>query len=130
MKMLLAVAAGGAVGAGARYLLVGPLAHLAGPHGLAGIPVGILAVNTLGSLTMGALVEATALAWSPPPELRAFLVVGVLGAFTTFSSFALEAVVLLERQAPWQSGAYVAASVVLSIAGLLAGMGAIRWLLT
>lgn len=130
MKILLAVAAGGAIGASARYLFLGRVAHLVGPHGLAGIPVGILAANAIGSLAMGVLVELTALTWSPSPELRAFLAVGVLGAFTTFSSFSLEAVLLFERHALWQFGAYVITSVVFSITGLLAGMWAVRWLMT
>jgi CrcB protein len=130
MKMLLAVAAGGAVGAVARHLFVGQVGHLVGPHGAAGVPVGILAANVAGSLVMGALVETMALAWSPGGALRAFLTVGLLGAFTTFSTFSLEAAVLLERHAIAHAAGYVLASVILSIAALFAGMWGVRWLLT
>lgn len=118
MRIALAVAAGGAIGASARYLLVGGLDHWLG----AGFPMGTLAVNALGSFMMGVLIEVTALVWSPSPELRAFLVVGVLGSFTTVSAFSLDVLVLFERGAGGLAGLYLAASVTLSLAGIYAGM--------
>lgn len=130
MQMILAVGAGGFLGAVARYLLVSRIGHVLGPNGVAGLPVGILAVNILGSLLMGMLVSVLALAWSPPAALRALLSVGVLGAFTTFSTFSLEAVTLIERGAWSQAAVYVLGSVLLSVLGLLAGLWGMRWLLS
>ncbi len=118
MRIPLAVAAGGAIGASARYLLVGGLDHWLG----AGFPMGTLAVNALGSFMLGVLIEVTALVWSPAPELRALLVVGVLGSFTTVSAFSLDALVLFERGAGGLAGLYLAASVTPSLAGIYAGM--------
>ena len=118
MRIPLAVAAGGAIGASARYLLVGGLDHWLG----AGFPMGTLAANALGSFMLGVLIEVTALVWSPAPELRALLVVGVLGSFTTVSAFSLDVLVLLERGAGGLAGLYLAATVTLSLAGIYAGM--------
>jgi CrcB protein len=130
MQMILAVGAGGALGAIARYLLVSRIGHMIGPNGVAGVPVGILAANVLGSLAMGLLTEYLALVWSPPAAVRAMLSVGVLGAFTTFSTFSLEAGVLLERGDYAPAAAYIAASVGLSLLGLFAGLWIMRSLLT
>jgi len=130
MKTLLAIAAGGALGALARHGLVGRFESLFNGQQLIGMPVGLIAVNALGSLLMGALVAASALAWSPGSAARAFLAVGLLGAFTTFSTFALEASTLIQRGALGHAALYIGASVGLSIAGLFAGMAGVRWLLT
>jgi len=130
MQMILAVGAGGFLGAVARHLLVSRIGHWLGPNGVAGMPVGILTANVLGSLLMGMLVGVLALAWSPPAAVRALLSVGVLGAFTTFSTFSLEAVTLIERGAWSQAAIYVLASVLLSVLGLFAGLWGMRWLLT
>ena len=123
MNTLLAVAFGGAVGAVARYLTMSVLGLWFG----AAFPYGTLIVNTLGSFVLGAIVELSALVWSPSAELRAMLVIGVLGSFTTFSAFSLDAVTLYQRGDYAACGVYVAGSVVLSILGLFAGMHAIRW---
>ncbi len=126
MGIPLAVAAGGAIGALARYLLVGGFDLWLG----AGFPMGTLAVNALGSFMIGVLIEVTALVWSPSPELRALLVVGVLGSFTTVSTFSLDVLVLFERGAAGQAAVYVLASVTLSLAGIYAGMRLLRLALT
>ncbi len=125
MNMLLAVAAGGALGAVGRYLVMSQLGHWLGT----GFPYGTLAVNIIGSFVMGGLVEAMALVWSPSQELRALLVVGLLGSFTTFSTFSLDVYVLFERGQMQAVALYMAGSVVLSIAGLLAGLRVVRLLL-
>ena len=122
MKMLLAVAAGGALGAVGRYLVISAVGLVFGT----GFPLGTIVVNVVGSFVLGALVEAMALAWSPPPELRAMLVVGVLGAFTTFSTFSMDVVLLYERGALGQAAVYVGASVVLSIAAFFLGLSLLR----
>lgn len=125
MKMLLAVAAGGALGAVGRYLAIGQIGHWFGT----GFPLGTIAVNVIGSFAMGVLIETTALVWSTSQEMRAFLAVGVLGAFTTFSTFSMDVALLIERGAFAQAALYILASVALSIAGLFAGLHLMRSLL-
>lgn len=112
----IAVGFGGALGAMARYG-VGVAAVRAFGHGF---PVGVLSVNILGSFLMGVFVVLAAqrglTSWAP------FVMTGVLGGFTTFSAFSLEAVTLYERGEPTQAGLYVGLSVVLSIGGLVMGL--------
>ncbi len=122
VQVLTAIAFGGAIGAVARHLVVGQVALWTG-HGF---PFGTLTVNVVGSFVMGLIVELSALAWSPSPELRAFLTVGFLGAFTTFSAFSLDAVALYERGALLLCAAYVVASVVLSIGAFFAALALVR----
>ncbi len=124
--MIAAIAAGGAVGAVGRHLVNGLAASLFG----LGFPAGTLIVNVSGSFVMGVLVELGALAWSPSPELRALLVTGLLGAFTTFSTFSLDLVTLFERKAHLAAGLYFVGSIVLSIGGLVLGMRLMRMVLT
>ena len=126
MTAVLAVAAGGALGAVARYLVFVQMGQWFG----VGFPWGTITVNILGSFLMGAFIEASALVWSPSPELRAFVVVGVLGAFTTFSTFSMDVVALAQRGAYAPAAAYIAGSVVLSIAALFVGLRLFRALLT
>jgi CrcB protein len=80
----------------------------------------------VGSFVLGALIEILALVWSPGEGVRALLVVGMLGAFTTFSTFSLDVVTLYERGALAAAAAYVIASVVLSVAALFAGLWVVR----
>jgi fluoride exporter len=119
---VLAVAAGGVVGAVARYLVYVATAHLIGP----GFPYATLIVNVVGSFAMGVLVETMALQWSTSTEMRLFLTTGVLGAFTTFSSFSLDFAVLYERRAYALCALYTIASVVLSVGALFAGLHLVR----
>ncbi|WP_425406020.1 fluoride efflux transporter CrcB [Hwanghaeella sp.] len=122
MKTVLAIAAGGALGALGRHYLAYHVNALIG-HGF---PWGILACNVLGSFAMGVLVELSALVWSPSVEMRAFLAVGILGAFTTFSTFSLDIVLLLQRGDMLKAGLYVTASVLCGVIGLFAGLQLIR----
>ncbi len=122
VKMLLAVAAGGAVGAVGRYLVISAVGHIFGT----GFPLGTIVVNVVGSFVLGALIEALALVWSPSPELRAMVVVGVLGAFTTFSTFSMDVVLLYERGALGQAALYIGASVILSIGAFFLGLHLLR----
>ena len=125
MKMLLAVAAGGALGAVARYLAASQVMQWLG----AGFPYGTLTVNVVGSFILGLLTETMALAWSPSPELRALLVVGVLGAFTTFSTFSLDTLLLIERHQWALAALYILVSVAFSVGGLFAGLRVARLVL-
>ena len=115
---LLYVALGGAIGAVGRYAAISTVGALFG-HGM---PYGTLFVNVAGSFVLGVFIETSALVWSPSPELRAMIVVGILGAFTTFSTFSLDVVALFTRGDHTQAFIYVIASVVLSIGALWAGM--------
>ncbi len=120
--MLLAVAAGGAFGAVARYLVMVQVGHWLGT----GFPFATLTVNVVGSFILGALVELMALAWSPTPELRPLVVVGVLGAFTTFSTFSMDVVLHMERGEIGLALTYVVASVVLCVVAFFAGLHLVR----
>ena len=120
--IILTVAAGGATGAVARYLLASQIGSWTGPA----FPWGTFAVNVLGCAIMGLLTELFALAWSPSPEMRAFLTVGILGGFTTFSAFSLDAVLMMERNDWAPALFYVVGSVVLSLLGFFAAMRLVR----
>jgi CrcB protein len=125
MNTILAVAAGGALGASARYLLTGAIAGWGATLPGWGAAMGTFAVNAIGCFLMGLAVETLALRWTPSPEMRAFLTAGLLGGFTTFSTFALDAA-LLQRQGGALAFAYVAGSVLAGLGGLWLGMAAGR----
>lgn len=118
----LAVAAGGALGAVARYAMAGLVQRAAG----GAFPWGTLAVNVLGALLMGLIVEGAARLWSMSPDLRLFLTTGVLGGFTTFSAFSLETALMIEKGDWLPAMAYIAASVALTVLFLFCGMWAVR----
>jgi len=122
MKTMLFVAAGGALGASARYLVGVASGRLLG----FGFPWGTLTVNVLGCFLMGLLIETMALRWTVGNELRAFLTMGVLGGFTTFSAFSADFALLYERDAYLSAALYLFASVGLSIAALFAGLFIVR----
>ncbi len=123
MKMLLLAAAGGAVGAAGRYLVGVASKSLLGLS----FPWGTLIVNIFGSFLMGVLIELFALRQQPTPlEIQVFLAIGVLGGFTTFSTFSLDVVVLAERKQHLAAALYLSGSVLLSILALLAGLLAVR----
>ena len=87
-----------------------------------GVPAGTLIVNVVGSLAMGLLIGILASApGGTSQNLRLFLATGVLGGFTTFSAFSLDALTLWERGQPAAALAYVLASVILSLAAIAAG---------
>ena len=115
-KLLLAIGAGGALGAIGRYLAVRASVLMFG----AGFPIGTLIVNVLGSLAMGGAVQWFA-ARGDEPVLRGFVVMGVLGAFTTFSTFSFDAVMVWRDRAPSMAALYVVASTALSIGAFLVG---------
>ena len=126
VKIIAAIAIGGAVGAVARHLVGAQMLRLFG----SGFPWGTISVNVAGSFAMGALVELMAVRWNVGPELRAFMTVGVLGAFTTFSTFSLDVAVLGGRGAVFPAALYVLLSVGLSISALFFGLWLFRQLLT
>ena len=114
---LVQLALGGAIGAVLRFGTGQMALRLFGPA----FPWGTMAVNVVGSFLMGVLAI-----WLAGGRMNPFLMTGVLGGFTTFSAFSLDAVTLWERGEAVQTGGYVLASVVLSIAALIAGMAVAR----
>jgi len=122
LHLILAVAFGGAIGSVARYLVGIESGKLFGLN----FPWGTLIINIVGSFMIGAFVESFALRWDLSQFWRVFLTIGICGGFTTFSTFSLDAYLLLDRGQVLAGGAYVIASVVLSIAGLFAGLQLIR----
>ncbi len=118
MGTVLAIAAGGALGSVARYGTMVWVARYLGAH----FPYGTFAVNVAGAFVMGVLIELMAFVWSPSEAMRAFLTIGVLGGYTTFSTFSLDAWLLIERGDYGFAFLYILSSVVFSIAALLAGL--------
>ena len=126
MNMLFAVACGGALGAMGRHLISSQIMRWAGD----GFPWGTLTVNVVGSFILGLLVEYLAQRWSATQEIRGFLVVGVMGGFTTFSTFSQDTALLLERGSLTPAFAYIGGNVLLSIGGMFAGLLLFRHVLT
>jgi CrcB protein len=116
MMTLLQVALGGALGASGRYLTGVAASRLIGP----GFPWGTLTVNIAGSFLMGVIVVV--LGHYSANRFAPFLMTGILGGFTTFSAFSLDAVTLWERGQVSLAAVYVGASVLLSLAALAAGL--------
>lgn len=91
-----------------------------------GFPVGTLAINITGSFLIGIVAEYWAIKSGLPQPIRLFLTTGIIGGFTTFSTFSLETALLWERGQPLATVAYLAASVFLSIGALFGGLWLVR----
>ena len=119
MPTVLYVALGGAIGASARYLSGAWIMRVTG----GGFPYGTMFVNVLGSFLMGLLavylMERMDGSWA---RFAPFLMTGVLGGFTTFSAYSLDALYLMERGRLVAAALYMGGSVVLAIAALFIGM--------
>lgn len=126
MKTLLFVALGGALGASCRYGVGIAAAHF----GSGQFPWGTFVVNIVGSVALGILAAILTFSWAPSPEMRAFLVVGVLGGFTTFSAFSFDVILLIERGRLELAALYLLGTVLISVAGLFAGLRLTRLVLT
>ena len=122
MKILFAVVIGGAIGALARLLLSQLLMRFTSGDFI----YNILVINILGCFLMGISYEFMNLRLNIDVEWRAFFMVGVLGAFTTFSAFALDIFILAERGNFLSAGVYILSSVIFSILGLLLGIYIMR----
>lgn len=122
MPSLLLVMAGGAIGAGLRF----ELGRAVPPAWGSGFPWGTLAVNLLGGFAMGMLAGALAPLFKWEADWRLFLGVGVLGGFTTFSAFSLEALNMIERGAVGMAVLYALVSVIGSVALLFVGLWVVR----
>src|SRR6201992_1481672 len=122
LQFIIAVAVGGSIGSVARYLVAMGSSRLFG----ASFPWGVLIINVTGSFLIGAVVGLFATRWDLPQALRIFLTVGICGGYTTFSTFSLDAFYLMEGGKLVSAGCYMIASVVLSIAALVAAMQLVR----
>lgn len=125
LQIISFVALGGAIGSVARYGMISAVGRWLGT----GFPWGTLSVNVLGSFLMGVLIEMFVEKLPISPEIRAFFTVGILGGFTTFSAFSLDAVTLFERGEMGSAATYILASVILSIGALFAGLLLMRHIL-
>jgi CrcB protein len=123
MGSYLIVFAGAGIGGMARHAVNMAAARL----GYA-FPWGTLTVNVVGSFLMGVLTAWFSHRMGISQHWKLFLTTGMLGGFTTFSAFSLDAAVMWERNAYGPFAAYVAASLALSVAGLFAGMMTVRLL--
>lgn len=122
MNMMLAIFAGGGLGAVLRHVVVAAETRMFG----AGFAYATFAVNVLGCLVIGGLIEYAALREQVSPEARAFLTTGVLGGFTTFSAFSVEVFKLAENGQMVAAVLYALASVVFCVAGVFGGVYLIR----
>jgi CrcB protein len=121
MGTVFAVGVGGGLGALLRYYV----ASLVQPAGYL-FDWGIFFVNISGGFMMGLIIEGSALRFNLSPDLRSFLTVGILGGYTTFSTFSLDSALLLQRGEYLQAAGYIMGSVVLSIFALFAGLWVMR----
>jgi CrcB protein len=122
IQLLAAVAIGGSLGSVARYLVAIGAGRLVGTS----FPWGTLVINIVGSFLIGVFAESLALILNVSQTLRVFLIVGICGGFTTFSTFSLDAIVLMQRGELWPAAVYIAASVALSILALFGGLLLVR----
>ncbi|WP_028135020.1 fluoride efflux transporter CrcB [Bradyrhizobium japonicum] len=122
IQYILAVAAGGALGAVVRYLVSIGAGRAFGTD----FPWGTLIINVTGSFLIGVLTGLFATKWNLPQAARIFLTVGICGGYTTFSTFSLDAWYLIERGQTVASAAYMIASVVLSVGALIAALHVVR----
>jgi len=118
--VLLYVALGGAAGSVLRYVLGGAVQRAS--H--SGFPFGTLAVNILGCFIIGALIKLF-MNVEPPASLRALLIVGFCGGFTTFSAFTSDTIGLAESSAYLRAAIYVLVSVTLCLAATAAGLSVV-----
>jgi len=126
MYTYLSIALGGALGSMARYATGVYVGRWLGTA----FPWGTLLINISGSFLIGAFAESFALRWNASQSTRVFLVVGICGGYTTFSTFSLDIVTLINHDEALAAGAYIVASVVLGLLALYAGLHAMRLVFT
>ncbi len=124
MFSYLIVFLGAGIGGAMRHGVNVAVTRAVGP----GFPLGIMVINVIGCLAMGLIAGWFALRGQASQEWRLFLTTGVLGGFTTFSAFSLDAALLWERGEAGMAALYVLGSVVLSLIGVAAGLWAVRQL--
>ena len=118
MLQVIAIALGGALGALSRYFVIGVMTDWLGKD----FPYGTLCVNVVGSFFIGVLYIVVVQKMHVSPELKSILVVGFLGAFTTFSTFSLEAFNFISQGLLLNAVTYILSSVILCILAVWAGI--------
>ena len=124
MGRFLLVCLGGALGSGARYLVSTWAARALGPD----FPRGTLIVNVTGSFLLAAIMTASLSTDAVSPDLRLFLGAGILGGFTTYSSFNYETIALVQQGSPGLAALNLGLTVLGCLGAGLAGVVAVRWL--
>jgi CrcB protein len=119
--VLAAISAGGAVGSLARYGL-----GLAFPPGRTGFPWATFGINVVGSLLIGVLMVLVVEIWDAHPLIRPFLGVGILGGFTTFSTYVVDLQRLVDAGAAGTALAYLAGTLVAALAAVYVGLTVTR----
>lgn len=122
LAAFLAVGAGGALGSMLRYAVTLVMVERLGP----GFPWHTAAINVVGSFAIGAIAAYVQSSAGLPPLVSAFTMVGILGGFTTFSTFSFDTLTLLSDGAGGLALAYCAGSVLLGVLAAFAGMGLAR----
>ncbi len=122
MFQIMAIAIGGALGAVSRYLVIGLVTDWLGKS----FPYGTLLVNVIGSFLIGVLYVVVVQKMHVSPELKSIMVVGFLGAFTTFSTFSLEAFNFINEGLVLNAITYILSSVILCIISVWAGVSAAK----
>ena len=122
MNTFLYIGLGGALGSMLRYGVMVLTTRFLGMN----FPYGTLLVNIFGSLAMGLVIGWGAHRAALDPQLRAFIAVGVLGGFTTFSTFSLDVVTLFQREPNYLALVYIMLSVTVSVVALMLGMTLMR----
>jgi len=117
----LLIGLGGALGAIFRVFLSNIL-----PYSAFNIPIYIMLINIIGCFFMGAISELLGLYWSTSLNMKYFLISGLLGGFTTFSAFALEFGLLIEKGQYLESALYILLSVMLSLMAFFIGLKIIK----
>ena len=120
--MILAVAAGGAIGAVLRLVVGRGMFYLMGSE----FPWGTLVVNILGSFLVGLFVEILSLRYSLSHEWQGFIIIGVFGGFTTFSAFSLEVSLMIEKGDFSTAALYGLVSMFIGVLALFIGLFAGR----
>ncbi len=115
-RVLVAIAVGGVIGAEARYGLTRLI-----PASPGGVPWAILLINVLGGLLMGVLMGLLALRQNPHPLIRPFFGVGILGGFTTFSTYSTDTYHLIDADRPLAAVGYVALTLTGALLAVLLG---------
>jgi CrcB protein len=118
----LIVVLGGGVGAAIRHGVNIAVLRMLGPN----FPYATVFINITGSIIMGMTAAYFAFKGDASQHWRLFFTTGVLGGYTTFSTFSLDAALLYERDQFMLAATYVLASVILSLIGLFAGLAAVR----
>ena len=124
MITVISIAIGGALGALLRYFLANQISIIFGTN----FPWGILLINIFGSFLMGITIESFNLFSISNEPMQKFLTVGILGAFTTFSTFSLDAIDLITKNRIFDAFLYIFASVILAIGFLFLGIQLVKFL--